>query len=571
MFLEHASYIYPSHLVPLLDLALTLFVLLLLLPTLRSRDLPFGRMLGPKLDRLWAAARRRTASTPALMAGVFLLGVLASVAVELVLGPPRPHVVDEISYLHAAETFARGELTRPVHPHQAHFETEHILQRPTVQSKYPPAQGLFLSLGVLIGHPPAALWLLTGLLGAVVVWFLGPWLPPPWPLVGGLAVLLRVGLGSYWNQSYWGGSLAAIGAALLLGGMHRAIARPTPGRSLILGLGVLLLANTRPFEGFLFALPSAVVLLAWLLGCSPERRGFENPPPVARRLARVGLPVILLLSAGAAAMAIYHHAVTGDPLLFPHALYTEQFMPGVRHFLYPPAEPGAPWLGRALKLGIMRLAIDVQFQVGLLGGLLGLLAVPQLRDRNRSPWLWLAAVSGAMVVAGHFFTKPWHTHYAALLLPVLALFMTSGLRRATVLLRRCGRAGRLLPVAFLAVQLVVCLVHLPAHRADDGHRSRQRQTVEHFLAGQPEDDLIFLERTPLLFDEWVWNPADPDTAAVIWARSLTPAEDRALESYYAEQGEGRRVWHLEIWSDGVVLRRGSPDGEVALSTRSGQS
>lgn len=550
MLLEHASYDYPSHLVPVADLLLTLLVLALLLRG--GRDGRWAR-------RLWRAARRASRSTPRLLCGLFLLGVVASAAVELRLGPPLPAVVDEISYLHAAETFAGGEPTRPVHPHQAHFEVMHVLQEPTVQSKYPPTQGLFLALGVLAGRPSLALWLLAGLLGAGVAWFLRLWLPPPWPLAGALAVLFRVGLGSYWNQSYWGGTLAALGALLLLGGLRRTLERPDPRPALVLAVGVLLLANTRPFEGLLFALPPAVLLAGWLFGFGGRWPGADVS--VHRRWTRVGLPATLLLVAGAAAMGLYHRAVTGDPFLLPHLLYTEQAMPGFHHFRWPPQAAWSDWAGESFLLATERLAFDAFFFLGILGSLFAVCALPS-RGGRRDLALPLACL--AMVGVAGASTGPFSAHYAAPALPVFVLLAVRGLRRATLLARRRGRSGRWLPVAFVGIQLVLCLLQLPAHRVDADHPARQRRAVERFLLARPGDDLVILETSPLLADEWLRNAADPDTAPVIWARQLSPRENDALRRYYGD----RRAFFLHIHRGGAELLAGDAGGPVLFSTGS---
>src|SRR5215475_4728342 len=178
-----------------------------------------------------------------------LLTLALRIAVLPVEKIPAPSVHDEFSYLLQADTFAHGRLTNPTPAMWEHFETFHVIFQPTYCSKFFPGQALFLTLGkLLFGHPYWGVWLSSGLMCAAVTWMLQGWFPAQWALLGGILAMLRFGVFGYWADSYWGGNVAAIGGALVLGALPRLKSFRLTQDAALMGLGLILLALSRPWE-----------------------------------------------------------------------------------------------------------------------------------------------------------------------------------------------------------------------------------------------------------------------------------------------------------------------------------
>src|SRR5713226_6091407 len=260
------------------------------------------------------------------------LAALATRAALLPILPvPQPEFHDEFSYLLSADTFAHGRLANPTHPMWIHFETFHVNFKPTYVAMVHPAQGLFLAAGqVIFGHPFWGLWLSVGVMCTAICWMLQGWLPPLWALLGGLLAVIRLGTFSYWADSYWGGAVAAIGGALVLGSLPRIKRQQRVRDALLLGLGLAILANSRPYEGLFFSLPVGVALLVWMVG--------KNSPPRQILVRRIVLPLALVLLATLGAMAYYFWRTTGSPLQSPYLLNVQIYNP-VPIFPWLPLKP----------------------------------------------------------------------------------------------------------------------------------------------------------------------------------------------------------------------------------------
>ena len=128
-----------------------------------------------------------------------------------------------------------------------------------------------------------------------------------------MIAVVRIGLFSYWIDTYsGGGAIAALGGALVLGALPRFMKTARMRYGMLMAVGAVLLATSRPYEGILLCLPVAVVLGD---GLSLERTGHR-----LRLLVRRTVLPLAVLIAGAAWMGYYNYRAFGSPLTPPYTV-----------------------------------------------------------------------------------------------------------------------------------------------------------------------------------------------------------------------------------------------------------
>ncbi len=507
------------------------------------------------------AARKRTAiAICGLWPIVIRLSLLGLMPV------PDPSIHDEFSHLLLGDTLTHGRLTNPTHPMWRHFESIHIIQRPTYASMYPPGQGAFLGLGEALFHEPwAGVVLSVGVMFAAMCWMMQQWLPPAWAFFGTLLAILKIGIFGFWINSYMGGAVPAIGGALLIGSLpllKRGIWRPAYG--LLFGLGLVVLMNTRPFEGAILGAAATLYVLPAAIA----------PRFIKERKAvlRVLLPAALTLLCGVAFTGYYNWRVTGNPARMPYQVNRDTYGWPENLILLP-----------AKKVVLRHKVLEAMYKQELrqrerfstpldfvesmdvrlydnwtffFGPLLTapLLLLPWIfRGRRTRPLV----IFLCLIAFTNCFQMVLYPYHLGPVVPIMFAIVALGIRHIYVSLSRVSRPR----AAYLIVVLPLCVVLIGAMKqaadylyiplaywehAAEPHQE-PRAGIEAWLAARARKQLVIVRYAAWHppNQEWVYNHADIDGSKVVWAREMDPASDAKLLKYFSD----REAWLVEadVW------------------------
>ena len=533
---------------PLEAILVALVVLALVLR--RGRDHRPSKARVPKVWRIYCrlARRRKTA-----VAAVFVFALAIRAALLPLLPVPKPMIPDEFGHLLIADTLTHGRLTNPTHPMWMHFESLHIFQQPTYNSDFFPGQGAVLALGKLAGHPWIAVWVLCAAMCAALCWMLQGWVPPQWALLGALIAVFRFGVASYWINSYYGGCLAAIGGALVLGAIPRLRCKPSLWYALAFGFGLIVIGYSRPFEGLAVALPAVAAL-----GYSVIKK---------RTPTWISIPVAALACAGVVGLLVYSKAVTGDPLRTPYAVnqatygwpmtlpWVHTSEPRFRHIelqRYYDYEKETHDSNSSLAGEIKNSTLKAQSLWRFFFGpalSIPLILLPRVW---RKPRLRLLLIAGALTVVAALTDTGTMPHYAAVgtgcFLAILVLCFRELSRQ---------RYGIRLTAAALSIMLLILGVRigLEQFRLPFTQKTNffswccvapmnpnkapilamlEKNGGKHLVIVKPKSD-------PQNLFQWIYNDADIDASPVVWARDMGADLNRPLIDYFRD----RKVWLVD--------------------------
>jgi hypothetical protein len=384
------------------------------------------------------------------------------------------------------------------------------------------------------------------------------WLPPTWALYGATLALLRIGVLRYWMNGYWSSSVVAFGGALVLGALPRIKKHRRVRDAIVMALGLTILANSRPYEGFVLATTVAMALLIWMVG--PRRLGFKVI------LVRVVTALAIVLILAAVATGYYYYRVTGSPLRMTYQIDSQTYNP-VPYFLWqtPLPEPAyhhavirafyenelAQFREHRSMAGFFRYQATraADYWEFYLGALLTipLFALPWTVRNRCMRFPLIASVVFLVALA----LETWGlVHYAAPATALVFLIVTQCSRHLSKWQWKNLEVGCFLAWAIPLLLVSTLILRVTVSIAQPHAEKRwpqgnlERAAVVRRLAELPGKHLVVvrygLQHDPKL--EWVYNSASIDDSKLVWAQDMGDKDNQELLDYFHDH----QTWTLEV-------------------------
>jgi hypothetical protein len=335
-----------------------------------------------------------------------------------------------------------------------------------------------------------------------------------------------------------------------------------------MGLGLAILANSRPFEGLFLALPVIVALVLWT---------FWRREPARQSAIRVLPPLLLVIAVAVVSMLYYFSRTTGDPFRSPYLANVAQYNP-VPYFPWESIRQTPSyhhpimqdfylgwWLGQyefARQHPVILIVIKAHiFWFFFLGPLLVFpvfmlgIVLPygtSWEDFSKDTRFLLVVFCSSLV--GLLLPVFLNPHYAAPMICVIYALVLLAMKRIRNWRWREKPTGlalvRYTSVAAVAL-LLVCAVgsafHLHIHNAPTPEtwcspwgQLVDRAAIQTQLENSPGKHLVIVRYAPQHspMEGWVYNNADIDHSKVVWANDMSATENAELVTFFKD----RHVW-----------------------------
>ncbi len=503
---------------------------------------------------------------PVCLAGIAALAFGISMAMAW-MRLPAPSCHDEFSHLLVADTVLHGRLANPSPEIWQPFQSFHVLVNPTYASKFPLGPGALLALGwFLFGSPAAGIWIGAALCAVAVTWAAAGCLSRRWAIVAGLLLTTNPNVHHQWSLSFMNGWLTAAAAAIVAGATLR-LRKHTRWRDcLLLGIGIGGLALTRPFEGLVFTICCAGLLLFWWRSASWSLQ--------IARIARIGACAAVPLSLCFALMAMHNRATTGNVWQMPYQLHEQQYGVAPLSIFQSPKNPmmtewsanvpptvlafhyGWSLTSYAKRTGITGwcgAVADIFHVVSKLWGLSFCLLMSCMAFSRPGPHRLLTLAVALALLAGSF--VPWYfSHYFAPSMVWVAILTALGVKWMIDRMVSDRQTARIAVATVLVVQMIWMTAEVAVANMRATTWADDRQAIVDRLQSQGGEHLILVryQSDHDVHHEWVYNGADLENAPIIWARSWRPDLDSELLKHYPS----RHVWYLDFdEQDRATLRK----------------
>ena len=342
-----------------------------------------------------------------------------------------------------------------------------------------------------------------------------------------------------------------IGGCLLYGTLPRMRRGVKPLHAITMATGLLILANSRPFEGLIVLFPASIILLKWIV----RMNGYGQ---FQSGIYRFFIPLTLILSLGIACMARYNLAVTGNLFRMPYQEYAAQYDSAPMFAFQKHPAPIAyhhedfrsfymDWHFEVHRsqlkfMGWLRsrtnsIISPMAFFVGTVS-----FAMLWLPTALRRKPVQIAFLSGLFLLLIHQAVIATVPHYIAPGACLFILVIIACMRELSIIRLGDHRTGRAC-VLYLMILSPICLT-MVATKRDHYSSFYYKKKIQHQLETTEGQHLVIVDcaTKPGKANTfaWIYNHPDIDSSKVIWAYDMGPMMNQELLDYFKD----RKFWRI---------------------------